>query len=99
MIAFRDLVEHHILWKIGKGNARFWFCNTTLGALYHIIPDPIEEEVEVRYFSNDEGWDLDKSREHLLQEYVQHVLKTISYLDENKSLDQRKWILKPMENS
>ncbi|KAG5600075.1 hypothetical protein H5410_031445 [Solanum commersonii] len=46
----------HIWWQMGQGNSNFWYDNLTrLGALYHILPDIEEKEIEVKRFVDVEG--------------------------------------------
>lgn len=95
MVMMRELMEHQIGWQIKKGNSSFWFDNwTILGALYHLIPEAKEEEVEVCMFTNTEGWNVQKLKECLLEGYVQYILKTISPPNNDEPLDAPVWMLK-----
>ncbi|KAG5574846.1 hypothetical protein H5410_054980 [Solanum commersonii] len=58
---------------MGMGNSSFRFDNWTgLGALYHILPEAEEEEIEVSNFVNTEGWSTQDLRDNIPEEYIQH---------------------------
>ncbi|KAL3328186.1 hypothetical protein AABB24_035694 [Solanum stoloniferum] len=79
MKSIREEVEHEIWWQIKADNSSFWFDNwTKQGALYHIEENAKEEEVEVKEFSTEEGWDREKLLQNLSPEMTDHIMENIS---------------------
>lgn len=79
MIAVRKEVEHEIWWQIKAGNSSLWFDNwTKQGVLYHIEENSKEEEVDVKEFITESGWDKVKLLQHLTTEMTKYIIKNIS---------------------
>ncbi|XP_060190561.1 uncharacterized protein LOC132619782 [Lycium barbarum] len=80
MLQARDLIERHIWWQVKMGDAQFWYDNWTgLGALYYVIGNDFYDErfENVKDMVTDGRWDVDKLREVLSEEIVQHDTSTI----------------------
>lgn len=79
MTSIREEVEHEIWWQNKAGNSSFWFDNwTKQGALYHIEDTAKEENVEVKEFSTEEGWDREKLLQNLSQKMIDHIIENVS---------------------
>lgn len=67
LIEIKDEIEHLIWWQIKAGSCNFWHDNwTRQGALYFIEDGGHEEsDLEVEDFMTEEGWNLEKLREHV----------------------------------
>ncbi|XP_055804681.1 uncharacterized protein LOC129873581 [Solanum dulcamara] len=86
MILVRELVEHRIWWQMKMGCSSFWFDNwTSLGALYHILPEADDEEVE--------GWNIQKLRGYLPNEFVQQIIRKIPPLKVINANESPCWML------
>lgn len=93
MIMVRDLVEHHIWWQVRNGNSSFWYDNwTTLGALINITTDGVHEEIEVKEFADENGWNRDKLTQILSHEVVSHIIQNIPCLIETEIIDNSWWM-------
>jgi len=79
MVNIREEVEHDIWWQIKAGNSSFWFDNwTKQGALYFTEGDQAqEEEVEVKDFVINGGWNELKLKAVVSDEMVQHIIMNI----------------------
>lgn len=69
-----------------------------MGALYHILPEAREDEIEVENFTNAQGWDEQKLGEHLPEEYVLFVMTNIPPPKQTNRLDKPFWMLEASGN-
>lgn len=78
------------LWKIGKADSSFWYDNwTSCGAWYHILEaEEVEVEVEVCHFTDSQGWNQQKLRNGLPEDYVLHIMKNIPPPKQKVLLDE-----------
>ncbi|XP_060182300.1 uncharacterized protein LOC132611964 [Lycium barbarum] len=96
MLQARDLIEQHIWWQVKMGDAQFWYDNWTgLGALYYVTGNDVYDErfENVKDMVADGRWDVDKLREVLSEEIVQHVTSTIIPPHAEKRMDNPWWLL------
>lgn len=66
--------------------------------LYHIFPEPEDEEIEVCQYADSQGWIQQKLKNSIPEEYVQHILKNIPPPNVLKDMDRLVWMLKQNEN-
>lgn len=79
MVEVRDEIEPYIWWQLKAGTSSFWFDNwTSLGALYFIVEEQVEEEeFEVRNLI-EKGQRLESDvRNPVSDEIATHILKEI----------------------
>ncbi|KAK4721460.1 hypothetical protein R3W88_011693 [Solanum pinnatisectum] len=99
LVFVRDLIENQIWWKIEKGDASFWYDNwTAMGDLYHILPEAGEEEIEVRKFTDAQGWEEQKLRDHLPEDYVIFIIKKLPPPKQTSRVDKPVWMPKASGN-
>lgn len=74
MIKMTEDVEHNIWWQIKEGSVSFWFDNwTKLGALYFVDEEVQgEEEIKVKEFVKEGGWNREKPELYILADLVDH---------------------------
>jgi len=63
-----------------------------MGALYHIIPEAREEEIEIRQFTDAQGWDEQKLRGHLPKDYVIFIIKKLPPPKQTSRVDKPVWM-------
>ncbi|KAH0665329.1 hypothetical protein KY285_026535 [Solanum tuberosum] len=80
MVELREEVEHNIWWQLKSGEMSFWFDNwTKQGALYFLEDHTVgEEEIEVKKFITNEGWNIQKLGQVLSEELVEYITKFIN---------------------
>ncbi|KAH0696201.1 hypothetical protein KY285_013034 [Solanum tuberosum] len=93
MIFIREEVEHDIWWQIKAGNSSFWFDNwTRQRALCYTEGDRAqEEELEVKYFITNDGWDETKLKDLLSEEMVEHIILNIRPKTSEEGIDKTWW--------
>lgn len=75
MTTVREEVEHNIWWQVASGTSSFWHDNwTKQGALYYIEGEnDMDEELEVRSFCNNNGWDKQKLLTKISEEMTDYI--------------------------
>lgn len=102
MLECRDLNEHQILWHPKMGSSLFLFENWTgLGALYFSTPPDFFCDESVQNINEvvlEDGWDVDKIRELMPEDFANHILENIKPAVACNMLDQPFWMLEPRGN-
>lgn len=73
----------------------FWYEKwTSLGALYHWLPEVSEEEeIEIKQFAEEGRWRPDLLTQYLPEEIVQHITTTINLPQNVEEHDSPIWML------
>lgn len=100
LIAIREELEYNIWWKLKGGKSSFWFNNWNgKGALYYVESERVEEEeVEVKEFVTDEGWDEQMLRSKLSEEMVDYIMEYSNIPHIDKGDDILQWTINSQGN-
>ncbi|KAH0730009.1 hypothetical protein KY289_001197 [Solanum tuberosum] len=94
MIQIREEVEHNIWWQIRNGEESFWFDNLTKqGALYYLEEqNHSDEEIEVKEFIKEGGWDEVKLNQYVSEEMLQYIIDNINPILVETGKDKAWWM-------
>ncbi|XP_049356312.1 uncharacterized protein LOC125820932 [Solanum verrucosum] len=93
MVLIREEVEHEIWWQIKTGSSSFWFDKwTKLRSLYYLEEEAMEEEIEVKEFITERGWNRQLLWVKLSIEMTDHIMDNIKMTNTQYGNDVSWWM-------